>query len=138
MDEEKLNEKQEMAIELALTGMSDSEIAKRIKVSRQWVNAWRNHNTVFIDALEERRKTLRERHKDNISGLVEKAIEVMKNALDDDDPKMRIQAVKLVLSMAGLKESMNNENPQSEKEKFLEELGMAFDYTAKEMGYREP
>ena len=48
MDEEKLNEKQEMAIELALTGMSDGEIAKRVKVSRQWVNTWRNHSTVFI------------------------------------------------------------------------------------------
>jgi transposase len=138
MDEEKLNEKQEMAIELALTGMSDSEIARRIKVSRQWVNAWRNHNTVFIDALEERRKTLRERYKDNINGLVEKAIDVMKNALDDEDPKIRLQAVKLVLTTAALKDSMKEKKEVNEVEESLRQLAEAMGMAGKELGYTEP
>jgi transcriptional regulator with XRE-family HTH domain len=138
MDEEKLNQKQEMAIELALTGMSDSEIARRIKVSRQWVNAWRNHNTVFIDALEERRKTLRERYKDNINGLVEKAIDVMKNALDDEDPKIRLQAVKLVLNTAALKDSMKEKKEVNEVEESLRQLAEAMGMAGKELGYTEP
>jgi transposase len=138
MDEEKLNEKQEMAIELALTGMSDGEIARKIKVSRQWVNTWRNHNTVFIDALEERRRTLRERHQDSVIGLVEKAIEVMKNALDDEDPKIRLQAVKLVLNTAALKDSMKEKKEPNEREAVLRELAEALGWAGKELGYTEP
>jgi transposase len=138
VDNEKLNEKQEMAIELALTGMSDGEIAKRVKVSRQWVNTWRNHNTVFIDALEERRRTLRERHKDAIGGLVEKAIEVIKEALEDPNPNVRLQAAKLALGTAALKDSMKEKTEPSEKEAFLKELAEAFDVARKELGYKDP
>ena len=137
-EEEKLNEKQEMAIELALTGMSDGEIAKRVKVSRQWVNTWRNHNTVFIDALEERRRTLRERNKDALGGLVERAIEVVKDALEDADPKIRLQAVKLVFSSAALKDSMREKNEPNEREELLKELGEAFGFASKKMGYKDP
>ena len=138
MDEEKLNEKQEMAIELALTGMSDGEIAKRVKVSRQWVNTWRNHNTVFIEALAERRRTLRERHQDGVIGLVEKAIEVIKAALEDGDPKVRLQAAKLVLSTAALKDSMKEKQEPSEKDAFLKELAEALGWAGKELGFTEP
>ncbi len=138
MDDEKLNEKQVLAVELALTGMSDGEIASRIRVSRQWVNTWRNHDTLFIDALEARRRALREKHQDSINGLVEKAIETLKNALDDEDPKTRLQAAKLVLSTAGLKESMRKENQPSGKEAFLKELTEAFGEVSKELGYSDP
>jgi len=137
-EEEKLNEKQELAIELALTGMSDGEIAKRVKVSRQWVNTWRNHNTVFIDALEERRRTLRERHKDAIGGLVERAIEVLHSALEDADPRVRLQAVKLVLSTAALKDNMKEIKGPNDKEAFLRELGEAMGWAGKELGFTEP
>ena len=138
MDEDKLNEKQEMAIELALTGMSDGEIAKRIKVSRQWVNGWRNHNTVFIDALEERRRTLRERNQDSVIGLVEKAVEVVKNALEDADPKIRLQAAKLVLNTAALKDSMKEKPEVNEVEESLRKLGEAMGFASRELGYTEP
>ncbi len=127
-----------MAIELALTGMSDGEIARRVKVSRQWVNTWRNHNTVFIDALEERRRMLRERNKDAVSGLVERAIEVLRSALEDADPKIRLQAVKLVLSTAALKDSMKEKQEPNEREAILKELAEAMDFASKELGYTEP
>ena len=138
MDDEKLNEKQEMAIELALTGMSDGEIAREIKISRQWVNTWRNHDTIFIDALEERRRALREAHQDSINGLVKKAIEVLKNAMEDEDPKTRLQAARLVLSTAALKDSMKGENQPSEGEMILKELAEAFGEASKELGYSDP
>jgi hypothetical protein len=49
-----------------------------------------------------------------------------------------LQAAKLALNTAALKDSMNNENPQSEKEKFLEELGLAFGVEAKDLGFTKP
>lgn len=48
---DKLNEKQENAIELILQGMNDSQVAAQVGVSRQWVNTWRNHDEAFIQAL---------------------------------------------------------------------------------------
>jgi hypothetical protein len=93
---------------------------------------------VFINTLEKRGKTLRERHKDAVSGLVEKAIEVMKNALDDADPKIRLQAAKLVLNTAALKDSMKEKKEPNEREAVLRELAEALGMAGKELGYTEP
>ena len=138
MAEERLSEKQEMAIELVLTGMSDGEIATQVKVSRQWVNKWRNQNSVFIDALEERRRVLRERQRDSINGLVEKAIAVLAEAMDGDDIKARMAAARLVLDLAGLKEHAKQEKGASDGEQLLKQLAEAFGVVSKELGYPNP
>jgi len=103
MDEKKLNDKKELAVELAITGMTDREIAKQVGVSRQWVNTWRNHDTEFIYALAMRRQKLREQHQDSLNDLVDKAIAIVKKALEDGDPKTQLQAAMYVLKISGLK-----------------------------------
>jgi predicted transcriptional regulator len=133
-----INGKQEKALELVLRGLNDVEVAKKIGVTRQTVSNWRHYNTVFIETLSDERKLLREKHQDRINGLVEKAIDVMTNALDDEDPKIRLQAVKLVLSTAALKDSMKEKNEPSEKNALLKELGEALGWAGKELGYTEP
>ena len=133
-----INGKQEKALELILRGINHVEVAKAIGVTRQTVSNWRHYNTVFIETLSNERKLLREKHQDSINGLVEKAIDVMKNALDDEDPKIRLQAVKLVLSTAALKDSMKEKNEPNEREAFLKELGEAFGFASKKMGYKDP
>jgi hypothetical protein len=133
-----INGKQEKALELMLRGINDNEVAKTIGVTRQTISNWRHHDTVFIDTFEEARRALREKHRDSINGLVDKAIGVLEKAMEDEDPKTRVQAAKLVLSMAGLKESMKEGNPQNDKEKFLEELAKAFGVAARDLGYTDP
>jgi vacuolar-type H+-ATPase subunit H len=138
MKVEILNEKQELAIELALSGLSDGEIASKIKVSRQMVNTWRNHDSLFIETLEIRRRNLREKHQDSLNALMEKAIEVLKNGLDDEDPKIRLQAAKQVLSMSGLKTAMKGEKQQTKDEIIEEFLTDCFEYKYQEFFSKAP
>ena len=76
-----LSSKQEMALELVICGMNDGDIAKRAGISRQTVNTWRNHDENFRMLLAERREAARERHRDELSGLVSEAIGVMREAI---------------------------------------------------------
>ena len=50
-----LGGKWDMAIELVMCGMNDGDIAKRVGVSRQTINTWRNHGQDFHALLAERR-----------------------------------------------------------------------------------
>ena len=77
-DQKSLSEKQEQALELAMSGKTDVEIARRVGVSRQWVNTWRNQDRIFMDALAERREELRARYMDRICLLMDRAMYVLK------------------------------------------------------------
>ena len=102
-DDVLLDEKQAQAVELALVGMNDVEIAKRIKVSRQTVNKWRNHDADFIYLLTLRRQTIREQYQDAISQLVDKSLRVLTKALDnEDDPRMQVETAKFIMRISGL------------------------------------
>ena len=59
---EKLNKKQELAIELALEDMTDNQIAECVGVSRQRINIWQNQDIEFMQTLQERRRVLRAAH----------------------------------------------------------------------------
>ena len=133
-----LNRKQEKALEIMLQGKNDVEVAECIGVTRQTIRNWRNNDAVFIITLEAQRKALREKHQDRIYGLVEKAIEVMSAALEDEDPKIRLQAAKTVLSTAALKDSLKRQQEPSEGDQTLKELVKAFGVISKELGYSDP
>ena len=133
-----INGKQEKALELMLRGVKDVEVAKTIGVTRQTISNWRHYDSVFIDTLAEARRELREKHRDSINGLVDKALEVVRNAMDDEDTKTRLQAAKLVLSMAGLNGGVKGEKQPSERELFIAELGASLGKVSKELGYTDP
>ncbi|HEY60577.1 MAG TPA: hypothetical protein G4N92_07850 [Anaerolineae bacterium] len=98
-----LSDKQEMALELVITGMTDREIVKRVGASRQWVNTWRNQDAEFMYALQLRRQILREKHMDSLSQLIKISIDVMRAALKEGDPQMKMKAAMYMLKISGLK-----------------------------------
>lgn len=102
MDDLNLSNKKALAVELACTGMTDKEIAKQVGVSRQSVNGWRNHDTDFIYALTARRRALREQHQDSLGDLVEKAIAIVRRALEEGDEKTQLKTAMYVLKISGL------------------------------------
>ena len=106
-----LSDKQGLAMELVMLGMKDGEIAKRVGVSRQRVNMWRNQDVDFRALLAERRKALRERHQDELSGMVSEAIGVMREAMREDEIATRLRAAQGVLRMSGLQASDANGKP---------------------------
>lgn len=98
-----LGEKQARAVELALVGMNDVEIAKRLKISRQTVNNWRNHDADFIYTLTIRRQTIREQYQDAINRMIEKSLSVLTKALDnEEDPRMQVETAKFIMRISGL------------------------------------
>jgi IS30 family transposase len=133
-----LSDKQEMAIELVVCGMSDRDIAEQTGKSRQTINRWRNHDPDFRAVLAERRKATRERHRDELSGLVSEAIEVMRDVMREGDMSTRLRAAQAVLRMSGLQAAMQTENPRSEEEIINEYFSELLEKAAQEMGLCDP
>ena len=97
-----LSDKQEMALELVMSGMTDGEVAKRVGVSRQWVNRWRNRDGDFMEALETRRQMMREHHMNRLSQLMDQAIAILGEALEAGDEGTKLKTAMYVLKISGL------------------------------------
>jgi len=132
MDENKLTIKKEKAIELAMTGLTDGEIATQVGVSRQIINTWRNHDAGFMNALTMRRTALRELHIDRLNELVEQAIETLAEALREGEQKTRVQAAVYILKLAGLGKG-NPTMDREESERVM--MQRAVTQVAMEMGF---
>ena len=138
MEEDKLNEKQEKAVELVCMGKTDKEIARLVGVSRQWVNTWRNQDSEFKHALAMRRQALREQHQDSLNDLVEDAIGIMKQALaNTEDPKAQLKTAMYVLKISGLQGYLGEDQQKSRTEMENELVERTFIQVVKEMGFIE-
>ena len=129
-----LSGKQEMALGLVMCGMNDGDIAKRAGVSRQTVNTWRNHDEDFRALLANHRKALRDRHQDELSGLVSEAIGVMREAIQEGDMPSRLWAAHAVLRMLGLQAALPMEKQPSGEEIINEFLSKMIRKVAREKG----
>ena len=130
-----LSVKQELAVELILCGINDGEIAKRAGVSRQTINTWRNHNEDFRMLLAGRREAARERHRDELSGLVSEAVGVMRAALRESDLLTRLWAVQALLRMSGLQAAVQTEKLPPKETIISEFLGEIFEGVGEELGF---
>jgi hypothetical protein len=137
MDEKSLTQKQEKALELVVRGCSDVEVARRVGVSRQIINRWRNHDTGFQYELEMRRQAVREKHQDKMNELVEQALEVVGQALGEGDEKTRLQTAMFVLRMSGLQASMGRAKRGSRAEMEKELVENTLFQVVQEMGWVE-
>jgi len=72
---------QTVALSALLEGASISEAARRAKVTRQTVSAWRNHGPDFMRALAEGRAELRERLLDALTCGALRAVVTLTDAL---------------------------------------------------------
>ena len=133
--DDSLSEKQENAIELMLKGMNDSEVAERVGVSRQWVNTWRNQDVLFSRTLKERRRMLREVHTLQLEELVEEAIEVVRDTLENENGQLRLKAAMYVLKASGLEEYMKSEDLSGEQT-VQEALMQALHEVGEELGIK--
>ena len=135
MNKQRLNAKQELAIDLVIVGLSDGEIAKQVDISRQCINKWRNQDEDFRAMLAERRKALRERHQDELNGLVCEAIGVMREVMREGDMPTRLRAAQAVLRMSGLQATMQTEKPLSKEEIIREYLGEVIRKVGEKRGF---
>lgn len=97
--QKELSVRQVNAIDLLLTGNTDSEVAKTVGVTRQTVNGWRNHNAVFVAELNSRRTALWEASQDQIRSLIPAAIGALSRAIEEEGA---LSAAAHVLRAAGV------------------------------------
>ena len=135
-----LEPKQEKAVELMLVGVSDTEIAKKLKVTRQTVNYWRNQDIDFIYELQMRRNQIWEGYRDEMSNLFKLAVEEIKKSLKSKDPKIRLQVAMQIVRLPALQENLKNKalaDPKNIKEeRFQAAFHQALDEVTTELGYK--
>jgi hypothetical protein len=136
-----LEPKQEKALEYMLAGISDSEIAKKLNVTRQTVNYWRNQDRDFIYELQMRRNQLWEGYRDELSDLYKMAVEEVKKSFKSKDPKIRLQMAMQILRLPALQENLKNKAPVDrktiEKERFDSALHIALGEVTEELGFNK-
>ena len=69
------------AVELIAEGHTDAEAARILKVSRQSVNTWRNHNPDFQKAVDETRREIHGKARERIEALSLKALDTIEAAV---------------------------------------------------------
>lgn len=97
-----LSVKQRNAIDLILLGKSDEEVAEEICVRRETVNRWKNQDSDFVYELRKNRKQVWGSQKDRLRGLISKAVNVLKENLDNEDPKIKQSVAIHILKSVGL------------------------------------
>lgn len=93
---------QRNAVDLLVLGKTDGEVAEGVGVTRQTVNEWRNHDSVFIAELNSQRQELWNSPKQHLRRLVSKAIQTLEDNLGAEDPALRQAAAVHVLKSTGL------------------------------------
>jgi hypothetical protein len=92
-----LNGKQIRAVHLLASGLTDHEVAEQVGVSMQTVNGWKNHNHEFILELDVQRAILWEQFSDYYRSLIPKAIRVLEESLEGDNPRNQVEIAKWIL-----------------------------------------
>lgn len=93
---------QQQAIEVLLTGGSDSDAAKAASVTRETVCRWRHSDADFIAALNRERLEAFEATRDSLRRASLKAITALSELLSHETyPPMRLKAASIVLRSMG-------------------------------------
>lgn len=92
-----LSIEQQNAIDHLLQGKSDRAVAAEVGVSRTTVWEWRNHDPLFIAELNRQRSELWMEARGRLKLMANRALDVLEEQLDGDDPKASLTAAKYIL-----------------------------------------
>jgi hypothetical protein len=101
--DDRLTPQQQTAIDLLTTGKTLTDTAHALEVDRATVSTWVNHSPVFIAGLHSRRQELWEGQVETLRGLLPKALAVLQQALEGDNP---FPAAIQVLKSCGLAQGL--------------------------------
>ena len=97
-----LSMEQQNAVDLLVVGKSDADVAAAVGVSRQTVNAWRNHDSEFLASLNRERAAVWQGSRDALRSLAGRAVEVLHDSLESEDGRERLAAAVHVLKSAAV------------------------------------
>ena len=113
-----LTPQQETAVNLLASGMTVTDTAAAVEVTRQTVSEWLNHHPGFQAALNSRRQELWVGMTDSLRGLLPKALEVLKCELEGEAP---LPAAVHVLKACGLYSMVPPRGPTDVEDALLAE-----------------
>ena len=99
----RLNDRQHLAIEMMLAGGSTREIAEKVGVGRQTISRWRNQDEEFIEELQRRRRAQFNGVADKLRALLDPAVDVLAEQLNDRYDRTRFRAASTLLRLANVK-----------------------------------
>ena len=100
-EDKRLSGPQQKAINLFLAGMNDTEVAEELGLARQTVNKWRNKNQNFGAKLEQQQRELNKDSRQQLSGLVSRSVEVLRQSLESENERIRQSTAVHVLKATG-------------------------------------
>ena len=92
-----LSQEQMNAIDHLLKGQSDRAAAEAVGVNRQTIWDWRNNDPLFIAELNRQRVEHWSEARERLKSLANRALDVVEQQLNSDDPKAALAAAKYVL-----------------------------------------
>lgn len=98
----KLTNIQFKAIELAVQGFNDTEIATILSIDRKTLWNWRNHNDDYLQALTDARTALHSSLIDHYQNILVKATDVLDGLLENADDNTRLRAAQSLLRSAAV------------------------------------
>jgi hypothetical protein len=89
-----LTDKQRLAVDCIVQGMTDHQVAKEIGAARETVCRWRKNNPAFIAVLNQRRMAIWHASKDRMRRNIALALDVLETALKAGDVRVALEFVK--------------------------------------------
>jgi hypothetical protein len=89
-----LTDKQRLAVDCIVQGLTDHQVAKEIGAARETVCRWRKNNPAFIAVLNQRRMALWHASKDRMRRNIALALDVLETALKAGDVRVALEFVK--------------------------------------------
>lgn len=93
---------QEVAVALVLAGKTDGEVAHAAGVTRQTIWQWRHNHPTFIAEMNRARLEVWEAAIERLRRLLGRAVEVLEEGLDAQDPRLRQSAAVHILRTVGV------------------------------------
>jgi hypothetical protein len=106
-----LTAKQMNAIGLLVQGQTDREVGEQVGVTRETVTRWRNDNPYFAAELNAQRSALWQGSHHRLRGLVNKAVDVLEQALESGDRRAAVEVLKAVGVYGNVGEPSYTEDP---------------------------
>ena len=91
-----LTDKQRLAVDCIVQGMTDHQVAEEIGTARETVRRWRKNNPAFIVVLNQRRMALWHASKDRMRRNIALALDVLETALKAGDVRVALEFIKRV------------------------------------------
>ncbi|RME79662.1 MAG: hypothetical protein D6784_00380 [Chloroflexi bacterium] len=92
-----LTPQQAQVIAHLVAGMSQAEAARQVGVAAETISRWKANNPAFVAAYNQAKQAQWDAVTMKLDGLANLAVDTLADLLQDDDPKVRLQAVRLWL-----------------------------------------